>query len=151
LQLKHAAAYPLAAALGRLMAQHFADPLDELAPDVVTAIPLHWIRRVRRGTNGPATVAEFLARQRQTDFADDLLCRSRRTARQADLAPGNRYRNVRGAFQVNRRYDLRGAQVVLVDDVLTTGATCSEAARALLEGGAARVVILVVARAAPWS
>jgi len=150
LQLKHAGAYPLAASLGRLMAHRFADQLKDFAPDVVTAIPLHWLRRLRRGTNGPATVAEYLARQRNTEFADDLLRRSRRTQRQADLAPGNRHRNVRGAFRANRQYDMQGARVVLVDDVLTSGATCSEAARALVRGGAADVLAMVIARAAPW-
>jgi predicted amidophosphoribosyltransferase len=150
LQLKHPAAYPLAASLGRLMGHRFDGQLVEFAPDAVTAIPLHWLRRLRRGTNGPATVAEYLARERKLDFADDLLRRRRRTQRQADLAPGQRHRNVRGAFQANRQYDIHGLRIVLVDDVLTSGATCSQAAWALVLGGAAEVLVMVVARAAPW-
>ncbi len=150
LQLKHAGAYPLAAALGRLMADRFADPLAKFAPQVVTAIPLHWLRRLRRGTNGPATMAAYLARQEKIEFVDHLLCRSRRTPRQADLPPGRRHQNVRGAFRASRRYDLTGARVVLVDDVLTSGATCSEAAQALIRGGATAVLVMVLARAASW-
>lgn len=151
LQMKHAGAYPLAASLGRLMHQRFREVLTEFDPDLVTAIPLHWLRRLRRGTNGPSTVAEYLARSLNVPFADDLLCRTRRTDRQADLAPGKRQRNVRGAFRAGGKYILDGLRVVLVDDVLTTGATCSAAAEALLRGGAAEVKVMVVARAAAWN
>jgi ComF family protein len=136
--------------LGQLLAKRHRSNLEALAPDVVIPVPMHWTRRVRRGTNGPETVAEYLARKLRVPFTTRLLLRSRRTQRQADLPPGNRFRNVRRAFRLDESYHLEGVCVLLVDDVLTTGATCGEAARVLLEAGAAQVAVAVVARAAPW-
>jgi len=76
-----------------------------------------------------------------------VLVRCRNTLPQASLAPSRRFENVRGAFHVRRPGAVRGARVLLVDDVLTTGATCSEAAKMLKEAGAAMVAVAVVARA----
>ncbi len=75
-----------------------------------------------------------------------VLVRHKRTKTQAELAPSLRFANVRGAFRVRRPDAVRGARVLLVDDVLTTGATCSEAARTLKRAGAAWVAVAVVAR-----
>ena len=66
---------------------------------------------------------------------------------QKGLRLRDRFRNVKGAFGVRRGYALAGARVLLVDDILTTGATCSAAAEVLKEAGAARVAVAVVARA----
>jgi predicted amidophosphoribosyltransferase len=73
------------------------------------------------------------------------LRRIRNTPQQMRQTPADRRDNVRGAFRARARPALRGQTVLLVDDVLTTGSTCSEAARALREAGAARVVVAVLA------
>ena len=76
-----------------------------------------------------------------------LLVRRRRTIPQATLSPGRRRANVRGAFFVHPHQDLVGAKVLLVDDILTTGATLNEAAKMLRKAGAEEVSVAVLARA----
>jgi predicted amidophosphoribosyltransferase len=78
-----------------------------------------------------------------------LLIRKRNTLPQKELPPRERFKNLRGAFRIRKRMlpHLGGSRVVLVDDILTTGATCSEAARVLKQAGAAAVAVAVVARA----
>jgi predicted amidophosphoribosyltransferase len=92
-------------------------------------------------------LAEVLSAKLGLPRADRLLRRTRYTIRQFDLNPPQRWENVRKAFTVRAGYHLRDAHVLLVDDILTTGATCSEAARALRSAGAARVTVVVPARA----
>lgn len=102
-----------------------------------------------RGTNNPDILARQIARHLGVPDEPSLLIRRRDTLPQADLPPGRRFENVRGAFRIRAGYDIRGARVVLVDDVLTTGATSSEAAKTLKRAGAQAVVVAVIART-PW-
>ena len=76
----------------------------------------------------------------------NLLERCRQTLPQSSLLPSQRIRNLRGAMAVRRGYDLSGMQVVLVDDVMTTGITCSTAAKVLKDAGVAHVTVAVLAR-----
>ena len=108
---------------------------------------MYWTRRLFRGTNSPEILARHLARHLGIPLAGGMLIRCRNTLPQAHLPPGKRFQNVLGAFRLGAPYDLRGAKVVLVDDILTTGATCSEAAKVFKRAGAAMVVAAVVARA----
>ncbi|NLE39500.1 MAG: ComF family protein, partial [Pirellulaceae bacterium] len=75
-----------------------------------------------------------------------MLVRARATDPQADLSPQKRLENVRGAFRLGTNYVLGGVRVLLVDDIMTTGATCSEAAKVLRKAGAEAVFAAVVAR-----
>ena len=79
--------------------------------------------------------------------ASHLLVRRRRTAPQASLSPTKRVANVRGAFRARKHADLSGARLLLVDDIMTTGATVNEAAKMLCRGGASFVGVVVLARA----
>jgi len=108
---------------------------------------MHWRRRWVQGVNSPDLVAQCLAAELGIPVDLGVLCRQRNTIPQANLPPKQRFANVRRAFAVASGYDLTGLHVLLVDDVLTTGATCSEAARALKAAGARRVSVAVVARA----
>ena len=92
-------------------------------------------------------LAEVLAGRLRLPLATGLLRRRRHTRRQFDLTPHQRWDNVRHAFSVRGGYHLNKARVLLVDDILTTGATCSEAARALREAGARKIIVAVAARA----
>jgi ComF family protein len=147
LRMKQAEGDSLSLAMGRLIVETRKQQLAEIGADVVVPIPLHWQRRLAHRTNSAAVLAEVLAGRSGVPLSEGLLRRCRNTAPQFDLKPPERWKNVRRAFAVRAGYHLRAAHVLLVDDVLTTGATCSEAARALRSAGAERVTVAVVARA----
>jgi len=146
LRMKRSAGDPLSLSLGRLLWHRCQDRLASLRPDVVVQVPRHWRRRLQRGTNSASLVAEILARQLQAPFAMRLLRRQRSTPPQHSVPPSQRFANVRRAFSMRTSYHLCGAHVLLVDDILTTGATCSEAAKTLKRHGAVQVTAVVVAR-----
>jgi ComF family protein len=147
LRMKKASHDALSTAMGRLLAERRGEQLAEVRADVVVPIPMYWRRRFQRGKNGPDLLASCLARSLQIPIRRSILVRQRNTLPQADLAPAQRLKNVRGAFRVRRPSAVQGARVLLVDDVLTTGATCSEAAKVLKQAGAALVAVAIVARA----
>lgn len=136
--------FPLVKAMSQLFVQARGGELAALAADLIVPIPMHWWRRCVRGVNSPEIVAEFVGRNLGLPVKR-LLARGRRPP-QGSLAPHRRRTNLRGAMWLRRRRDLSGLRILLVDDVLTTGATCSEAARALKTAGAADVVVAVLAR-----
>ena len=112
----------------------------------VVPVPLHWRRRLSRGYNQAEALAVGLGRALGLEVRSPLR-RVVDTPRLALAGRSERARIIRGAFRTRRRADLRGRTVLLVDDILTTGATSGAAARALKKAGAARVVAVVVARA----
>lgn len=115
------------------------------APAVLIPIPLHAARLRRRGYDQALELARPLARQLGLPLVIDVLRRGRETAPQSRLDAAQRRRNLRGAFQVDRSTALP-PHVVLVDDVMTTGATLHAAAVALRRAGVARVDAWVCAR-----
>jgi ComF family protein len=143
--MKHGAGETLAECVGRLWAGHHADRFRAVGAAVVIPVPLHWWRRLRRGYNQAERLTAAIARQLGIDHRPGWLCRTRQTASQAQLPESTRRTNVRGAFRTSCSARLAGLSVLLVDDVLTTGSTASEAARALREGGAAAVHVAVLA------
>lgn len=147
LRTKRAHEQPLAAALADMFVHVRGSELEALGADVVVPIPMHWSRRMWRGASSPESLGQRLAQFLRVPCASFLLRRVRRTRPQAELSPTARLRNVRGAFHAERQADLPGARVLLVDDVLTTGATLNEAARVLKRAKAASVVAAVFARA----
>lgn len=117
----------------------------EQAFDAVVPAPLHWFRQWRRGYNQ----AELLAREvsRRTGVPLIRALRRRRATRtQAGLTGAKRRANVAGAFAVRQRAFVKGKRVLLVDDVLTTGATVNACAAALKRAGATYVAVLTLAR-----
>ncbi len=115
----------------------------------VAAVPLHRRRLWRRRYNQSALLANGLAKALGYRAVPDLLRRTRATPSQGGLSRTERQRNVRGAFDIRDLYrrDLHGKVVMLVDDVMTTGATVEACARSLKEAGAAKVYVIVLARA----
>lgn len=147
LRLKHAGEESLATGLARLLVERHASAWESAEIDVVVPIPMHWWRRAWQGHNGPDLTAALIARRLKVYDYPRLLCRKRRTRPQAGLSRPERRENVRGCFSLRRGYRVDGARVLLVDDILTTGATCSEAARTLKRAGAASVSVAVLGRA----
>lgn len=139
---------PLAMALGDLYVRRRGAQLAALKPEVLVPLPIDWLRRLGRRINSPDILATRLGKAMGLPVVDRVLRWRRRTLPQKRLPPDLRFRNVRRAFRVVQGYDFHGARVALVDDVLTTGATCSEAAKALKEAGASAVIVATLARAA---
>lgn len=117
--------------------------------DVLVPVPLHWTRLLARRFNQAALLAHAICRQTGVAVLPDALVRQRRTAKMGTLGARARARSVAGVFAVRSGAAARiaGRRVVLIDDVLTTGATASGCARTLLAAGAASVDVLALARA----
>ncbi len=147
LRTKKAGERALAIALTDLLIAGSAQHWMAWKPDVVVPIPMHWSRKAWRGNNCPETMAQRIASRLGVAAGPHVLTRRRRTAPQANLSAARRRSNVRGAFAIGRSIDLDGAKVLLLDDVMTTGATLNEAAKILRLAGAAHVGVGVLARA----
>ncbi len=147
LRMKRPSYDALSRAMGRLLAERRHGQLLEHCPDIAIPVPMFWLRRLGRGVNSPEIVARCLGQSLGIPVRRDILVRHRNTLPQAGLSPRRRFKNVQGAFRIRHRRFLDGARVLLIDDILTTGATCSEAAKTLKQAGAESVVVAVIARA----
>jgi len=140
--LKYQGMQPLARPLGAYLLRSL--PRDE-AFDAIVPVPLHWWRRWNRGFNQSELLARALSRSTGIPVRDALR-RTRPTASQAGLSNTARRRNMVQAFRCRREIAVRGKRILLVDDVMTSGATANACASALLAAGAASVDVLVAAR-----
>jgi len=149
IDLKYAGVLRAGAMIGARMAEAPGATALLTGADLVVPVPLHWWRRWRRGHNQAAVLARALCRRYPGARFLPALRRRRATAPQVGQPRGRRLLNVTGAFAVRERLReaVSGRTVVLVDDVITTGATSVEAARCLLAAGAAEVRVY----AAAWS
>ncbi len=145
LSLKHGDRTHLAGALGRWMRRAGAEILD--GADLIAPVPLHWTRLFARRYNQAGLLAHAIHAAGGPRVAPDWLVRQRRTPSQGRLGPAARAKNVRGAFALRSGRSVKGMRIVLVDDVLTTGATVEECARVLRRAGAGWVGVLTLARA----
>lgn len=120
------------------------------ADTLLAPVPLHWMRLVRRRYNQSALLAAALARQAGQPHCPDLLIRRRNTRSQEGRDRAGRFANVEEAFRLRpgRDWLVQGRPVLLVDDVMTSGATLAACADACLAGGAARVDVVVMCRVA---
>ncbi len=122
------------------------DPFSDTTYDAIVAVPLAARRLRERGFNQAALLAQGYAAARNAVYVSRALARRGVDARQAASGRAARRGNVAHAFRVRKRERIRGKRVLLVDDVLTTGATADACARALRVAGALAVDVLVVAR-----
>jgi ComF family protein len=149
--LKYEHVRPAANVLGRML----AEAISRLAPEfvatpIVVPIPLHNRKYRERGFNQSELIAQSAVKLKPAGLdlflASGVLKRTRATLSQTGLSSHQRRENVRGAFAVERPAEITGRDVLLVDDVFTTGTTVSECARLLLRAGAVRVWVATVAR-----
>lgn len=141
--LKYAGMKPLSGPLGAMIMA--ALPRDTRI-DLIAPMPLHWIRRWQRGFNQAALLAREISRRTGIPVAPAAVRRTRHTEAQAGLSNARRRGNVSGAFRASRRI-VAGKRVLLVDDVMTTGATATACALAIKRAGAQRVELITLARA----
>lgn len=153
--LKYDRLYPASRRLGAMLAQAIARLADEApARMLVVPVPLHRSKHAQRGFNQARLLAaEALAVLRHTHpgwsltLAPRLLVRQRATGSQAGLTPRQRRHNLRGAFRVSDPAAVAGQHILVIDDILTTGATARAASQALLRAGATSVWVATLARA----
>jgi ComF family protein len=144
--LKYQDRTDLAPAMGRWMARAGRELLD--GADMLIPVPLHWRRAWHRRYNQSGALGRTIARQSGIALRGDILQRVRATEQQVGLSRPQRASNVQGAFKVSadRQSEIAGRRLVLIDDVLTSGATTDACARGLLRAKAAQVDVLVFAR-----
>lgn len=147
-KLKYGARESLARDVGFQMAR-VAAGWSWKVPPLVVPVPLHWTRRWRRGFNQSERLAEALCEKTGWVLVPDWLTRTRRTVSQTGLTREQRAANVEQAFAALDWAPGRGATVLLVDDVMTTGATLEACAKTLRTAGARRVLVLTAARQTP--
>ena len=155
----------LAISAARMLATSRHTEWESVQADYVVPVPMHHFRREDRGVNSPDILADELARLLKIPLARHLVRRVRRTDLQYTLSQKARTKNVSGAFalrppgfwqqiiaksrgrSVAPPPDLSGKNILLVDDIFTTGATCNEITKVLLSAGARSVTVVAVARA----
>jgi ComF family protein len=147
LRMKRQRGEGLSELLGACWAEQASAKFTTLNVDAIVPVPLHWRRRWQRGYNQSAALCHGLSARLHVPYYSSWLRRIRNTPQQTHQTLAGRKVNVRGAFRIRQGAPLKRRAILLVDDVMTTGATASEAARTLLGGGASRVVIAVLARA----
>lgn len=145
LGFKHGDHTHSAAAFGRWMHRVGSEVLA--GADLLVPVPLHWTRLFQRRYNQAALLAQAVHAAGGPEVAADWLVRQRRTPAQGHLGPMARERNVRGAFAMRGGRSVAGKRVVIIDDVMTTGATVEECARVLKRAGAQSIAVLILARA----
>ncbi|MEZ5786005.1 MAG: ComF family protein [Xanthobacteraceae bacterium] len=143
--LKYGDGLDLAPLLGRWMSEAGRDLLADA--NAVIPVPLHWRRRWARRFNQATALAKIVSQRSGVPLVNGALRRVRATAQQVGLARSERARNVQAAFRVAEQGAgmIRGKRIVLIDDVLTSGATADTCARVLLRRGALSVDVLVFA------
>jgi ComF family protein len=144
--LKYGDRLDLAPTMGRWMASAGRELLA--GADALVPVPLHWRRLWARRFNQSAMLARTISRETGVAVAGAALKRVKATAQQVGLSQAERALNVQGAFRVpdESKGEVAGRRLVLIDDVLTSGATSDACARALLRAGAKSVDVVVFAR-----
>ena len=136
----------LAMQLGQLLGAQAARRYAHVAFDRIVPVPANFRRRFSRGVNVAELISFGIERQLACPIRSNTLRFNRSTSKQGTLSTSERFKNVRGSMTPARNCRVSDLTILLVDDVMTSGATASEAARALYTAGASRVIVAVVAR-----
>lgn len=144
LPFKHGRRTELAPFLVQLLIRVGNDLIKEA--DVIIPVPLHRFRLMKRGYNQAALLAGLLAKKYRKHYAPDVLKRIKHTKSQGHLSPSARAKNLQGAFHIVHASKIKNKRILLIDDVMTSGATVNACTKILLKNGAKQVDILTLAR-----
>lgn len=133
----------LAPALAKIMTDNL--PFKDF--DIIIPVPLHKTRSKGRGFNQSELLAKDISNLYKVPILTDILIRVKNTAPQFGLKKGQRHSNIKGAFAVNDAFKITERKILLVDDILTTGATVNECKNDLLAAGAKRVFVYTLSKA----
>lgn len=145
LRMKHGGKIGMAALIAKHLARHLPEETSNL---LIVPVPLHWTRLWSRGFNQSALIAKSLAKSADAEFCPDMLVRQKRTPFLRGMTGKERGKMVGTAFAINPKWmgSLDGARILLIDDVVTSGATSNACVKALKKGGAQWVQIFCWAR-----
>lgn len=150
-KLLHALKYKNQPELGIMLGSMYGERIKEsnynLAPDLIIPVPLHPIRKIKRGYNQSAKFAEGLSRSMRVPYSDELLVRRIMTETQTRKTKLNRWQNVTEVFQLKNADPIRDKNILLVDDVVTTGATLEACSGQLIQAGCTSLSIACIAEA----
>ncbi len=146
LQMKRDMDEPLGFHLGRLLGSRLLHSGVLENVDILVPVPIHWRRLLKRGFHAAHVIAEGVSSLSQPKVRNLVRCR-RLTKKQGKLTGNNRFKNVKDSFALKPLTNVADAHVLIVDDVMTSGATLNEMAKTLLQAGAAEVKTAVVGRA----
>ena len=135
-------AYQFGSILGNLLLERTGDSVA----DLIIPMPIHWWSRLKRGYCAAAMIATGISAQTKIPINDSALRQIKKTKKQGMLSTTARFKNIRGAFSLRNPKVTQGKRILLVDDVMTSGATANEAAKVLKKAGAKHVYVAIVAR-----
>jgi ComF family protein len=144
-RLKYDKRIPLGERLAQSLGGIVAREKDFISCDLIIPVPLHRARERERGFNQSQILAEGISEVTNLPLMKDILKRKKNTQDQTYLNAQQRKENVRGAFVVTQQEKINGMSIILVDDVITTGATLNECARMLLDAGATEIFAVTLA------
>lgn len=146
LEFKNADATYLVEQFAKLM--YKAAALDIESSDIIIPVPIHFFKRLKRKYNQSELLAKYLSKVSGVEYEPRILNKIKQTSPQEGLSGAERRKNVQGSFGINKRYQdlLENKNVLLVDDVFTTGSTVNECAKILKEHGAKKVKVVTLAR-----
>lgn len=133
--------------LGETIARNNRKFFSPARIDLITPVPLHRLKKAERGYNQAFYIAKGISKEADIPLSGRALKRIKFTQTQTSLSLDEREKNVRDAFKIRRKHGLKGKNILIVDDVITTGATTNECARVLLNAGAGKVIAASVALA----
>jgi ComF family protein len=143
--LKYNGKFSIGIFLGKLLAAAMNDKIQEWKIDLIVPIPLHHLKRAERGYNQSDFIAKGMKKILQVPVKSRLIKRVRFTETQTSMNLVERKENMKDAFAIRRNKIVKGKNILLLDDVITTGATISECGRIILESGATNVYAASVA------
>lgn len=143
--LKYDKKFPVGIFLGKVLAREIKKHSSNWQFDLVIPIPLHQLKKAERGYNQSFYIAKGVSKELNVKVSDRVVKRVKYTESQTTMNLNEREENISGAFKLKKNNNVRGKIILLIDDVITTGATISECGRILLEAGANKIYAASIA------